>query len=258
MYINNDLRDLVYRNNLQHGFWDNLRSYEEFVHNLNGEFQEVKDELVTGRKPTEVYFCKGNKPEGTPTELADIIIFILDYFGGSEPPIEVDETFLETPDSFYKNPEHYERTRQIDPLQYFFQIEKACEDHIALSSFYHALYGNDIHIDEKGNTCSVATELHCVIKLVLEFCDIYGIDMEKELTDKINFNQSRPKDYRKMGQEELLETDRNQVFREMLRSGYDMYKETDAIVAKRQKENETVLRKRNDRAELEDRDPRGE
>ena len=150
MYINNELRDLVYRNNLQHGFWDNIRSYDEFVHNLVGEFEETEEELRSGRKPTEVYFKKGNKPEGAPTELADIIIFILDYFGGSEPQIDVDEVFLETPDEYYKNPEHYEKAKQIEPKQYFVDIKKLCRNHISMSAFHHLLHGNEPYEESRG------------------------------------------------------------------------------------------------------------
>lgn len=181
MYINNRLRDLVYRNNLQHGFWDNVRTYEEFERNLLGEFDEAEEELWSGRKPTEVYFRKGNKPEGAPTELADIIIFILDYFGGSEPKIDVDEVFLETPDGYYKNPEHYEKARLTEPRKYFMDIKKICRDHISISALHHLLHGNEPYVDESGRPRSVSLELHAVIKLILEFCDIYGIDMEKEL-----------------------------------------------------------------------------
>ena len=49
MYINNKLRDLAYKTSLSHGFWDNIRTYDDFVSNLTAEFQEVKDELSTGR-----------------------------------------------------------------------------------------------------------------------------------------------------------------------------------------------------------------
>ncbi len=150
MYINNELRDKAYSNNLQHGFQDNVRTYEEFAFNLGNEFDEVKSELVSGRAPTEVYYKHGNKPEGAPTELADIIIFILDYFGGSEPPIDINEEFLEAGDEYYKNLEHYEKTRrEKSPFAYFLEIEKACRDHIALSSLYHALSGNGDYVNER-------------------------------------------------------------------------------------------------------------
>lgn len=256
MFINNELRDKVYKNNLAHGFWDNIRPYDEFTHNLFGEFRETMDELMSGRSPTEVYHKNGNKPEGAPTELADIIIFILDYFGGSEPQIDVDETFLDTPDEYYKNPEWYKKARGKEPWQYFIEIEDLCRDHISLSILHHALHGNDTYVDENGKKRSVSLELHAVIKLILEFCEIYGIDMEKELIAKIAYNNSRPKDYRKMGNEKLLETDSNKVYREMLQKGYGMYKETDNVVAWREKVNKQVLGKREARRQLESEDER--
>lgn len=247
MYINNELRDLVYKNNLLHGFWDNIRPYEEFIHNISNEFQEVKDELMNGRKPTEVYYKNGNKPEGAPTELADILIFILDYFGGSEPQIDIDEEFLETSDEFYKNAEYYEQARRKEPWQYFLEIEDICKNEISLSALSYALHKNDIYTDESGEKRGVPLELHHVIKLILEFCDIYGIDMEKELIDKINYNNSRPKDYRKIGKEQLFETDERKVFTEMLKNGYGMYKETDAVIKTREEINKITIKKREDR-----------
>ncbi len=252
MYINNELRDKVYSNNLQHGFWDNVRTYEEFIFNLENEFDEVKSELVSGRAPTEVYYKHGNKPEGAPTELADIIIFILDYFGGSEPQIAIDEEFLESGDRYYKNPDYYEKIRrEKNPFAYFLEIEKTCRNHLALSSLYHTLGGNGSYIDEQGKVCNAIHELHCVIKLILEFSDIYGIDMEKELIAKIDFNNSRPKDYRKMGQKELLDTDPNEIYNSLLAQGYGFYKETENIVATRQAINDGVLKKREDRLIVE-------
>ena len=251
MYINNELRDLVYKNNIRHGFWDNVRPYDEFARNVLGEIEETLDELTSGHAPTEVYFKKGNKPEGAPTELADIIIFILDYFGGSEPQIPVDEIFLETPDQYYKNPKHYEQARKMEPWKYFLQIREACMHHISLSIFHHALHGNNSYISDNGETVSVPSDLHSVIKLVLEFCDVCGINMEKELISKINYNNSRPKDYRKIGHEVLLETDKEKVYSELLSKGFGMYKEADSIIKGRQQINDEVLRKRQERAKEE-------
>lgn len=252
MYINNELRDLVYKNNLLHGFWDNIRPYEEFAKNLSDEFEEAMHELMSKRKPTETYYSN-NKLEGAPTELADIIIFILDYFGGSEPQIDIDENFLETPDEYYKNPQYYEQARKKEPWKYFLEIEDICKDEIAMSALSYALHKNNIYVDESGKKRGVSIELHRIIKLVLEFCDIYGIDMQKNLIDKINYNNSRPKDYRKIGKEELLETDERKVFTEMLRKGYGMYKETDDVIAERNKINQTVCKKRETRKKLEER-----
>ena len=249
--INNELRDKVYKNNLEHGFWDNVRPYDDFARNVLGEIEETLMELDGSRAPTEVYYKKGNKPEGAPTELADIIIFILDYFGGSDPKIDVDETFLETGDKFYKNEAHYEKVRkEKEPGQYFLEIRKECQDHISLSMLYHLLHGNDSFEVANGKIVSVSSELHAVIKLVLEFCEIYGIDMEKELIDKINYNNSRPKDYRKIGSPELLETDQDKVYDELVKKGWGMYKETDEVIQERQKINDEVLKKREERKKV--------
>ena len=92
-------------------------------------------------------------------------------------------------------------------------------------------------------------ELHFVIKRILEVCDVLGIDFEKELKDKIVFNNSRPKDYRKIGSPELLETDENKVYSEMLHSGFGMYKMTDEVIERRNQINKDVIDKRNVRKE---------
>lgn len=81
-----------------------------------------------------------------------------------------------------------------------------------------------IYKDNDDKLHGFSIELHHVIKLILEFCDIYGIDMEKELIDKINYNSTRLRDYRKMGNSILLEEDSTKVFNEMLIQGYGMYK----------------------------------
>lgn len=247
MYINNKLRDLVYNNNLRIGFWDNVRSYEEFINNIKGEFDETMEELMSGRPITEIYFKKGNKPEGAPTELADIIIFILDYFGGSEPKIDIDEEFLQAPDKYYKNNKHYEETRKKEPWKYFIEIKDVCNHYLSLSVYSNVLHNNRVYIDENGSKHGVPIELHNVIKLILEFCDIYGINMEKELIDKINYNSTRPRDYRKMGNSDLLEVSYDKVYNEMLQQGYGMYKETDDVVNQRKHINTVVESKRKER-----------
>lgn len=250
-FINNTLRDKVYRNNLLHGFWDNIRTYQEFVDNLFGEFDETMTELESGIKPTEVYFKKGNKPEGVPTELADIVIFILDYFGGSEPKIDVDEEFLQTSDKYYKNLEYYEEARKENPIKYFSEIEKICKNLLSISLFRHSLHGNGVYENEDGSKSSVPLILHEVIKRILEVCEVWGIDFEKELNDKIEYNNSRPKDYRKMGSGQPLDTNPHSVFCDLLRNGWGAYKETENVCARNAEENDKVARKRAERKRLE-------
>jgi hypothetical protein len=37
MYINNSLKNKVLKNNVNHSFWDNPRSFEEFTFNLTNK-----------------------------------------------------------------------------------------------------------------------------------------------------------------------------------------------------------------------------
>ena len=60
MYINNNLRDEVFQSNILHGFWDNNRTYLEFIDNVLGEFEEVLEELKN-HNPKEVYYKDENK-----------------------------------------------------------------------------------------------------------------------------------------------------------------------------------------------------
>ncbi len=250
MYINNALRDQVYKNNLLHGFWDNNRTYKQFVDNLFGEFEEVTEELWH-HSPTEVYTKDGVKPEGVPTELADIIIFILDYFGGSNPKIDIDEEFLLEPDKYYKNEEWYALKRQKEAREYFIEIADTARNYISLSFYDNFMHGNEEFIGDDGETHSTPKELHKVIKLILEFCDIYRIDMEKELIAKINYNNLRPRNYRKIGSPELEETAEDKVYDMAVAAGYGLYKEVDKIISEREKINAEILRRRAQKRELE-------
>ena len=253
MYINNQLRDTVYRNNLLHGFWDNARTYGEFVHNILGELDEAMAEFDSGHGPKEVYYKKGNKPEGVPTELADVIIFILDYFGGSEPPIDIDEDFLQKPADYYKNNGYYEQIRSSEaPSHYYFMhTRQQCRDHISLSWADYQMHGNESFVADNGETVGVKEELHEVIRQILAYCDIFEINMEKELIDKINYNNSRPKDYRKMGQAELLETDPQKIEQGLLRHGLGWYKLAGDFAKENAARNDIVLGKRSARKEAE-------
>ena len=249
MYINNELRDIVYRNNLKHKFWENHRDYMKFIQNVIGEVEETYAELMH-HEPTEVYYKpeKPEKPEGAPTELADVIIFILDYFGGNG--IDIDEDFLEEPDVYYKNEEWYEEIRkEKKPDEYFLLIREKCNNHLSLSSADYYLHGNESFIAANGEEVGVVKELHIVIKLILEFCEIYGIDMEKELIKKIEYNNSRPIGYRQIG-DGLLETDYNKVYNELLKMGHGYYKLIDDILKERERLNNEVLKKREERKKL--------
>lgn len=249
MYINNELRDIVHQIAVSKGFWDNVRPYELFTENLMAEFDEVLEELKTN-EPTRVYSKDGIKPEGAPTELADIVIFILDYFGGCNPKIDIDEDYLLQPDEYYKNDAYYKKARKKKPYDYFSEIKKECFGHISKSLYYYAINQNNIFTDCDGNVKGVPLELHFVLKRILEVCEVFGINFEKELIDKIRFNGSRPAKYRVVGDSELLETDYEKVYQELLKAGFGMYKQIDEIIKARSLKNAEVLKNREESSRL--------
>ena len=96
------------RNAVEHGFWDDPKDFGTTIALFHSEVSEAFDEYRDGRGMHETYFkCPehGNlepgkvserrddgtfrcrmcwevaKPEGIPTELADILIRVLDYVG---------------------------------------------------------------------------------------------------------------------------------------------------------------------------------
>ena len=71
----------VHENAVNHGWYDEERSFAELIALCHQELSEALEEYRNGRLPTEVYTGNNGKPEGIPIELADVIIRVLDYCG---------------------------------------------------------------------------------------------------------------------------------------------------------------------------------
>ena len=63
----------------KHGFHDATGSPLEYLAMIHSEVSEIVDELRKGRSPDETYYGPDRKPEGVPTELADVVLRCFDF-----------------------------------------------------------------------------------------------------------------------------------------------------------------------------------
>jgi NTP pyrophosphatase (non-canonical NTP hydrolase) len=106
----NELRDEIHENAINHGWWEEERSFGEIIALCHSELSEALEEYRNGANPNQVICenrdslckslfiagkkmrdcdeCIAYKPGGIGIELADCIIRILDYCGHAKINIE--------------------------------------------------------------------------------------------------------------------------------------------------------------------------
>lgn len=74
----NNLAQEVHALAVEKGWWQGGRSFGDQVSNFHAEISEAWEDYRNGRRFTEINFEENGKPVGLPTELADLIIRVLD------------------------------------------------------------------------------------------------------------------------------------------------------------------------------------
>lgn len=72
------LQKEIHENAVEHGWWEEERNFGELIALCHSELSEALEEVRKGKLYNETYYSEGGKPEGVPSELADVIIRILD------------------------------------------------------------------------------------------------------------------------------------------------------------------------------------
>lgn len=156
----------VHENAVKHGWWDAERSFGEVIALIHSELSEALEEYRNGHAPTETYYSKGGKPEGIPSELADVVIRVLDWCGHEN--ITLNTKIIKNNDNFIKKmiAENYKMLPFADGI---------ASSHSDISSWYN---------DE--------ADIEAVISGVFCMSSFYGIDLESAMLEKHNFNKTRP------------------------------------------------------------------
>lgn len=81
----NDIAKSIHENAVNHGWWDEPRTFGEIIALCHSELSEA---LEAYRKNEPMVWMNGDKPDGMAVEMVDCIIRILDYLAYENMDIE--------------------------------------------------------------------------------------------------------------------------------------------------------------------------
>lgn len=197
----NEFAKEVHQNAVEHGWWDEERSFGEIIALCHSELSEALEEYRAGR-PMIWYQCLSTddivpcrqkekcpdwlngmceidaiekKPEGIAVELADCIIRVLDYMG--KEGFDVDALLREAPKAVMCDV----------PVRVY---AASLGDHISrwhlLLSLAYACWCNS------AGTHAAALRMALCICEIVEWAEEAGVDMEMVLDIKHEYNKTRP------------------------------------------------------------------
>ena len=196
----NEFAKGVHQNAVEHGWWEDQRTFGEIVSLCHSELSEALEEFRANRPVVwrKCMTCEGDtpcmetgcgdwhdgvcelscispKPEGIAVELADCIIRILDWLGEEEMD----------PDALLAEAKRYMMCDVPVPLYAASIGDHIARWHLLLSLAYSCWC-------RASGTYAAALRMALCIYEILNWAEDNGVDMEAILAQKHEYNRTRP------------------------------------------------------------------